>query len=62
MVRMLEGGGLKPRALRIKIAVSILVVAVVFALVAVFAILHSGDDADAVRAEDLYSIPSCIPD
>jgi len=64
MAQMLNGASHKTqsgRRISIRI-IGIILAAAVLVFAAVFMILHFRSDADTVRTDDLYSIPSCIPE
>ena len=64
MAQMLNGDSHKTqsgRRISIRI-IGIILAAAVLVFAAVFMVLHFRSDADTVRTDDLYSIPSCIPE
>jgi serine/threonine protein kinase len=64
MAQMLNGASHKTQSgRRISIRViGLILVAAALVFAAVFMVLHFRSDADTVRTDDLYSIPSCIPE
>ena len=63
MARMLDGGSHKAgRRISIRMIGIILAAAALIFAAAVFAVLHFRSDTDTIRTDDLYSIPSCIPE
>ncbi len=63
MARMLDGGSHKAgRRISIRMIGIILAAAALIFAAAVFAVLHFRNDTDTIRTDDLYSIPSCLPE
>ena len=63
MAQMLDGNSHKAgRRISIRMIGIILAAAALVFAAAVFAVLHFRSDTDTIRTDDLYSIPSCIPE